>query len=83
MVAADWTILACVQVGPPSQCMLGPQLAPKLQGIGDPTCTQASVDQSAVTISGCGQQLFFKIILHFYQSFMLVEPGWVWDEFLC
>ena len=32
-------------------------LGANLHSLGDPTCTQASVDQSAVTICGCGQQL--------------------------
>ncbi len=49
-------------------CRLGPQVSagwvPCWQYLGlstlpggDPTCTQASVDQSAVTICGCGKQL--------------------------
>ena len=32
-------------------------LGPNLHCLGDPTCTQATVNQSAVTICGCRQQL--------------------------
>ncbi len=37
---------------------------PKSVQVGDPTCTQSTVNQSAVTICGCGQQLPVILPVH-------------------
>ena len=57
MVTADWSTLVWVQVRSPIPYSLGAGWVPKAVPTGDPTCTQASVVQSAATIRGCGQQL--------------------------